>query len=123
MKDNRFAYALMVCLLIIGIVSYVYSSSQKVEIPNRIMFYNIGGNVFFSHKTHSSQDGYGLECHTCHHTWDEKDRSDPANCTTCHPKESETELKRADALHQQCKNCHEEVGNSPVKCAECHIFY
>jgi hypothetical protein len=123
MRRSNFFYLMLGVLLLLGVGSYVYSSGRQPEIPNRIMFYNMGGNVLFSHKTHASEDGYALECHTCHHTWDEKDRSDPPRCTACHPKESETELKRADAMHKQCKGCHEDVGNSPVKCSECHVFY
>jgi hypothetical protein len=123
MERYKFFYFLTAVLILVGIGSYVYSSSKQADIPNRIMFYNMGGNVFFSHKLHASQDGYGLDCHTCHHTWDEKDRSDPPTCTACHPKVSETELKKSDAMHKQCIGCHEDVGNSPVKCRECHVFY
>ncbi len=122
-KNNKYVYVFMVLLFIIGVVSYVYSSMRKPEVPLRIMFYNIGGNVLFTHQNHNSDNGYGISCETCHHTWEKDRRNDPARCTECHPRQSEQELKRADAMHKQCKGCHEEGGSGPVKCAECHVYF
>jgi hypothetical protein len=31
-------------------------------------------------------------------------------------------LKRSDALHQQCIDCHREYGAGPIDCAQCHVM-
>ena len=120
---KKLCYYLMCVLLAIGFLSYVIQAENPPTPPPRIMFSTMGGDVLFGHKTHFSEDGFGIECTDCHHSWEQEEGTMPKSCSECHPKEGEEEIKRADALHQQCKGCHEEGGSGPVECKECHIFF
>lgn len=89
------------------------------------MFQTSGGNVLFSHDVHADKENYGLDCADCHPFWNRDEAERPGSCTGCHKIESPDEmmLKRADALHAQCRGCHEEGGHGPVeKCTGCHAL-
>jgi hypothetical protein len=38
----------------------------------------------------------------------------------CHGPEAD--VSRGDALHGNCKGCHDDSGAGPVECAECHVM-
>ncbi|MCD6294659.1 MAG: cytochrome c3 family protein [Deltaproteobacteria bacterium] len=115
------AYCLAAAFLLIGVVCYVAFAKKAPENPIRIMLKNTGGNVLFDHTEHLSEDGYGIECADCHHNL-ENEGDTPAACSECHDAEGEDAPKLVDALHSQCKGCHEEGGSGPVNCAECHAM-
>ena len=146
-KELKLAYILAVILLVVGVVSYAAAPAKTPDEPVRMMFKVVAGNVLFDHKTHTVETGYGLACIDCHHHRAEDDEEQPfLACGYCHqiPKEGEalpqscvechepdeiedTEMiKRADAFHSQCEECHKDAGIGPVKdeerCTWCHFM-
>jgi hypothetical protein len=77
--------------------------------------------VLFDHKEHASPMGYGFRCEDCHHDI-EGEGEKPSACGECHMPEGEDGLKRADAFHNQCQGCHDELGLGPVDCSGCHVL-
>jgi len=126
-KELKFAYVLAACLLVVGAVSYAAFPEEEPEQPLRMMFKVVAGNVLFDHNTHTSDFGYGVSCGDCHHTLSEDEYADAQSCSECHdPDEGDEEVaKRADALHQQCGNCHEDFDAGPriidEDCNKCHV--
>jgi len=110
------AYGILVVCLLVGVVCYAAFPVTWTEEPVRIMFKSSAGDVLFAHKEHLSDDGYGLECDSCHH----EDADDPGLCSNCH--DEEADVSRSDAFHGQCKGCHEEEQAGPVQCSECHVM-
>lgn len=152
-KDLRLVLGTAIVLLVVGVVCYAYTSSTYTppEQPVRIMFEK-GGRLLFTHKTHTSESGYGISCEDCHHAHYEADLEAMAcgdchqaptgdapfaqACIDCHEDEDTgisvediegTEVMESSAAyHQQCKNCHEEVGSGPGNseddCRFCHTM-
>ena len=120
-NERMIAYCLAAILLVVGVICYTAFAKKAPEQPIRIMLKSTGGNVLFDHKEHFSESGYGLSCGDCHHEL-ENEGDKPSSCGECHGEDSEDAPKRSDALHSQCKDCHEEAGDGPVKCAECHVM-
>ncbi|MBN2061491.1 MAG: cytochrome c3 family protein [Deltaproteobacteria bacterium] len=118
------AYWIAIALFVIGFVCYAAFPDKTPEEPVRIMLTSTAGNVLFDHKTHLSEDGYGIDCVDCHHAWEEDSGERPLACGECHERESEEEdmVKRADAFHNQCLTCHEEDGTAPMDCSLCHVL-
>ncbi len=114
-NEQVLAYALAAILLVVGVVCYAAFPAKTPEEPVRLMFKTTAGKVLFDHKTHSADAGYGVACDDCHHEGDE-----PVACSECH--EPDSEVKRSDAFHSQCKGCHEESGAGPLECSECHVM-
>ena len=122
-KEKMIAYWAAAALLLVGVVSYAVFPEKKPEEPVRIMFKSTAGNVLFDHKEHASEDGYGIECTECHHTWDEGEGEKPLACSECHFKDEDEEApKISDAFHDQCIGCHEDFGGGPVECSQCHVL-
>lgn len=139
-KQLRLAYGLAAVLLLVGIVSYAAFPAKEPESPVRRMFMSAAGNVLFDHKTHTDIAGYGLSCMDCHHHPEEdadlracgdchrlpeKDEAVPQACTDCHdPDEIEgyEMMKRSDAFHSQCIECHKEADAGPQDCGMCHFM-
>jgi hypothetical protein len=113
--EQAFAFALAAILLVVGVVCYAGFSQETPEEPVRIMFKTTAGKVLFDHKTHAADAGYGVACDDCHHEGDE-----PVSCTECHG--SDTDVTLSDAIHGNCKGCHEENEAGPVECAACHVM-
>ena len=118
-KEKIVAYWLAGILLVVGVVCYAAFPQKRPEQPIRIMLENTAGNVLLDHKKHASEDGYGIECKSCHHDLEEEGAK-AGPCGECH--DAESEVKRSDAFHKQCKGCHEEDGTAPVKCEGCHVL-
>lgn len=145
-KHRMVVYGVAIHLFIIAVVCYAAFPVQDPEEPVRIMYQTNAGKVLFDHKTHTSVPGYGLDCADCHHTHPEGEDFEPIACNMCHPPRaknteppescldchdlSEIEapeiMKRSDALHQQCAQCHEEFGAGPryvsEDCSKCHVL-
>ena len=121
-KNERIvAYITAIVLFIVGVVCYAAFPNKAPEEPVRIMLKSIAGNILFSHKGHTSEDGYGIACDDCHHLF-EDDGAKPSACGECHEVDSDEEdlPKRSDAFHMQCIGCHDDEGSAPTKCAGCH---
>lgn len=116
------AYCFAVILFIVGMICYAAFPQKAPEEPVRIMLKSMAGNILFSHKAHTSEDGYGIACDDCHHLF-EDDGTRPSACGECHDVDSEEEepLKRSEAFHVQCISCHEDTGTAPTECAACHV--
>ena len=115
-RDLKVAIVIMVVSLITGIICYASFTPPKSDNPVRIMFQNKGGKVLFTHSVHAGE--YTSDCLDCHHNLEDDEVYD---CSDCHdPSGDEGLLSRADAMHDQCKGCHEEAGAGPVDCNSCH---
>jgi hypothetical protein len=75
--------------------------------------------VTFPHEEHAEKFG----CQTCHHTV--KEGAKPVSCFECHgknpdiPDPSMSSTKK-NPFHIRCRGCHQEKGEGPTKCSECH---
>jgi Zn finger protein HypA/HybF involved in hydrogenase expression len=116
--EQSLALALAAILLVVGIVCYAAFAQKAPEEPVRLMFKTTAGKVLFDHKTHVSDDGYAIACDDCHH--EEQDETMSCSGEWCHGPDSDP--KRGDALHMNCKGCHEDMGAGPVECAACHVL-
>jgi hypothetical protein len=117
--EQTVAFALAAILLVVGVVCYAAFPQEEPEEPVRLMFKSTAGKILFDHKTHTADAGYGIACDDCHHE-EQEDGSSSCNGEDCHGPESDP--KRGDALHSNCKGCHEDSGAGPVECAACHIM-
>jgi len=123
-KELKLVYGVTVCLLALAVVSYAAFPVKPPKRPLRVAFQNVAGKVMFDHGRHLAEAGHGLACGECHHTL-APDKYDQAGaCTECHSVEEGDDqmLKRSDALHKQCIDCHREYGAGPVDCAQCHVM-
>ncbi len=137
-KELKLAYVLAVALLAVGVVCYSVPAKAP-ERPLRMMYHTVAGRVLFNHQMHLDASGYAVSCRDCHHH--PEDGSETRACGSCH-KEPEAGkiaatgcydcheaedlkgtkvVKRADAFHAQCINCHKNFGSGPVECSQCHI--
>ena len=112
--EQSLAFGLAAILLVVGVVCYAAFPQQTPEEPVRLMFKTNAGKVLFDHKTHTDD----AECDDCHH--EEQDESQSCSGEDCHGPDSDP--KRGDALHTNCKGCHEDSGAGPVECAACHVM-
>ena len=63
-------------------------------------------------------------CGDCH-LFTEKEDTLPESCAECHEAdeiEDSEVIKRVDAFHSQCINCHKENEAGPEECASCHVM-
>ena len=65
------------------------------------------GDVTFDHDLHK-----GMGCKNCHH-------AGMKGCKECH--DGDKAMSAKDAFHQNCKGCHQEKGQGPTGCKECHV--
>jgi len=143
-KHRLIVYGVAAQLLLIAIICYAAFPVKAPEQPIRLMYQTNAGKVLFDHKTHTSADGYALDCYDCHHhppgdqealiacsechLQDPKKGEIPPKCLDCHDA-SEIEDSEypnlSDAFHQQCIQCHEQFGAGPQggseNCSKCHI--
>jgi Class III cytochrome C family len=144
-KHRLIVFGVAVHLLLIAIVCYAAFPVKAPEKPIRLMYATNAGKVLFDHQTHSSVNGYALDCYDCHHhPPDDKDAL--TACDKCHPAElkqgtvpdsclechdaSDIEdaeyPKLSDAFHQQCIQCHVQFGagpgEGPDNCSKCHVL-
>ena len=144
-KELQLAYGLAIVLLVVGVASYAFTalSPKVLDEPVRIMYSSVAGDVLYGHKTHVAPDtGYGISCADCHHHPADDEEASLRACGDCHQETSEeaplpesclechdadeiedTEMvKKGDAFHAQCIQCHKEVGGGPTECSQCHIL-
>ncbi len=117
-------YRVAIVLILIGLGGYLWPSSAK-DMPTKILFDNKGGDVMFSHLTHTVD--YSIACKDCHH--EGGDQSNVLSCGVCHPAsytpEFRTEHQKWFPEKWQCLRCHHEEdrntpGNEYQNCMECH---
>jgi hypothetical protein len=142
-KELRAAYIMAAVLLIVGVASYAALFAREPEKdPVRLMFKTDAGKVLFQHQLHTQASGYGVSCNDCHHH-PEDDEAALRACGDCHGKDEkmteatlktctechETDeiqdtkmVKRADAFHTQCIECHKDFEKGPVECSDCHVM-
>ena len=148
-KELKLAYILAAIMLVVGVVSYGAVPAKTPDVPVRIMFKVVAGNVLFDHNTHTVETGYGLSCRDCHHHPEEEDDEEeqafracgdchqlpkkgettPQFCSECHEPEDIEDVeitKKSDAFHSQCEECHKDVGIGPIeddaRCTWCHFM-
>lgn len=141
-KHLQIAYSVAIIFFVIGAFSYAAFSAKKPDQPVRHVFKGLAGKVLFDHKTHASETGYGVACKDCHHHPADKDSANlscrkchmseanngnaqPELCKDCHdPSEYEgfEMMKKTDALHSQCIECHKQIGAGPLECSACHAM-
>ena len=143
MKDRKRVYIIAGALLVVGAICYAAFPIKQPEQPIRLMFQAVSGNVLFHHKTHASQEGYGIDCFECHHH-SGADETEIRSCKYCHPISQETDtapqacldchdqseiknsltISSGDAFHMQCAGCHEDYGQGPKEqeCSSCHVL-
>jgi hypothetical protein len=143
---------LMLASAIVGIAIFfvaagIYAGATAPEVipmENKAYDKHTKGIVQFSHKKHFMD--YKLGCGECHHDADNKPLADlkegdeVKGCIECHnkpgekpkgkgaPKLSKKEeiLYHAEALHDNCRGCHNEYNKknntkaAPTTCAKCH---
>jgi len=140
-QKMKVVFGLMVYLLVVGVLCYAAFPVSAPEEPMRIMFKVTAGKVLFDHYSHTSETADGLSCMDCHHCPENNDTALIA-CGECHyPEEhsmqapgvwsdclesSEIEdkqiMKRSDAFHAQCIECHQAFEAGPIACEACHIM-
>lgn len=116
----RKAVLLVAGLFLVGVVATaadIPAGKETIKFEAKI------GNVTFGHKAHVD---YGAKCEDCHHPV--KDAEAKFLCSDCHDaKETKGNvLKLADAVHKNCKGCHEKTvaagKKAPSKdCKACHV--
>jgi hypothetical protein len=145
-KHRMIMYGVAIQLLLIAIVCYAAFPIETPQEPIRLMYHTNAGKVLFDHQTHASVKGYALECSDCHHSHGGEE-IEPVSCGLCHATESENKtfpqfcfdchgdaseienpdtMKRSDAFHKQCIQCHEQYGagpqSGPTYCSKCHVL-
>ena len=143
-RELQIAYCLIIVLFFVGVISYAAFPPKTPEQPIRMMYKSVAGKALFDHKTHYAESGYGLACTECHHHPEEPDDPEeailkcgychqtlekgqnwPKTCLDCHEAEDLEEsevMKKPDAFHAQCINCHKEAGSGPEECNSCHVL-
>ena len=85
---------------------------KSMKAPETVVFETDAGKVLFSHKDHSSTDGYDLGCDTCHHQYSaESPDTLSMNCRQCHYNTKYMNICENADTHTRC------IGKS---CVECH---
>lgn len=145
-KHRLIIYGVAIQLLLVAIVCYAAFPVPTPEEPIRIMYQTNAGKVLFDHQAHAGVKGYALACVDCHHLHEGEEiapvacglchppKSEgstfPESCFDCHEDKSEIEkpdtMKRSDAFHKQCIECHKEYGAGPgpgsENCSKCHVL-
>jgi len=91
--------------------------------PEKVKFDTEVGPVEFDHSIHASEDGFGLECDSCHHGYNPENKEGFAfNCRRCHYNTKYNDLCKGDDMHVlcigiSCINCHSDGAEN---CEMCH---
>lgn len=95
---------------------------KHIEQPQKVEFKADAGLVVFDHFSHSSADGYDLECKTCHHGFKPESKNFPMNCRRCHYNKKYESLCKNEETHIRCigKNCVDCHEDGKEDCAICH---
>jgi hypothetical protein len=143
-RELQIAYSLIIVLFFVGVISYAAFPAKTPDQPIRMMYKSVAGKALFDHKTHFADSGYAIACNECHHHPAEPDdpaeallkcgychqtlekgKNWPDSCLDCHEAdelEDSKMMKKSDAIHAQCIECHKEAGSGPEECNSCHVL-
>lgn len=140
-KKMKVVYGLIGYFLVVGVLCYAAFPVSQPEEPVRIMYKVTAGKVLFDHFSHTADAAYGLSCWDCHHHPYDDDSAliacgechaatedgsqPPEKCSECHDVEDIEDtpvMKRADAFHAGCIECHQDFEAGPIECASCHVM-
>ena len=79
--------------------------------------------VRFAHKRHAA---LADNCSQCHHLKPKEEEAlETTRCSACHQEAFDEEhperIGLKAAYHQQCMDCHKDMGKGPVDCKGCHL--
>ena len=114
--------AVLLTVLAIVLVSAAFIVTAYGDVPAEMTIdgaMNKKPPVVFPHGEHAED----IECTVCHHKASGKD--DAKSCFECHGKDPNANdpsvsSSKVNPFHIRCKGCHEERGEGPTKCGECH---
>lgn len=118
--DRRIAVVLVLIGLFVG-MSAVLAAAHE-DMPEVIVIdkaQNKKAPVTFPHEEHAEKFG----CQACHHI--ETADVEPESCFNCHGKDPDipdpsVSGSKENPFHILCRGCHQEKGEGPTKCGECH---
>ncbi|MDY6849811.1 MAG: cytochrome c3 family protein [Geoalkalibacter sp.] len=86
-------------------------TEEVLSVPEEFIFEGRLGRVHFDHRQHIEWVG---SCDLCHHIGGHQ------NCENCHDGSDPAIPRNNNALHMQCKGCHNQEGLD-TGCHTCHI--
>jgi hypothetical protein len=103
----------------IGVLAVAHGATPDVVVINKAQAKK--PPVTFPHAKHVKEEG--IKCQVCHHTT-EGDAT-PESCFNCHGKDPKipdpaSASSKNNPFHIRCKGCHQERGEGPTKCTQCH---
>ena len=118
--NRKIVVVLALLALIVGMTAVLASAHGNM--PDVIVIDKAQAKkppVTFPHEQH----GETFKCQTCHHI--ETADAEPESCFNCHGKDPNipdpsVASAKENPFHIRCKGCHQEKGEGPTKCAECH---
>jgi len=118
--DRKFAVALVLLAMVVGMTAVLASAHENM--PEVIVINKAQAKkapVTFPHEEHSED----IKCQTCHHI--ETADVEPESCFNCHGKDPNipdpsSGSAKDNPFHILCKGCHQERGEGPTKCGDCH---
>lgn len=115
--------------LLIGItlaINTAWSQEEMTVVDNSVFDNPQRTPSVFVHDEHNETAGID-DCAACHHVYEdgelmEDESSEDQSCSDCHDLTGSDGQPSLDkAFHTNCKGCHQEQGNGPILCGECHI--
>ena len=107
-------------MLMAVVMAAVFSASLIVaaDAPEKVTIKDVQKSksaVAFPHKSHADRI---KNCAECHH----KDAAGKEQkCSGCHKAKMEKEKESfKEAMHTNCKGCHQKGKKGPTKCDDCH---
>lgn len=122
------AIMIMVTLVVLMCIQGADAQDDMTRVHDTAFENHRRPSVAFEHDTHNETAGIG-ECGACHHVYSDDDKpqlvedesSEEQECSVCHLIENQRPpLNLMRAFHLRCKGCHQEQGQGPVICNDCH---
>jgi hypothetical protein len=118
----RYIKLLLIVLLFAAFIPLAHSQEDSYILNHKTIGEHQRPLVVFNHKLHAENK---FDCIRCHHDFDaylNNRGGEGQTCDSCHKKEADDDQPSLkDALHSQCKGCHENMKSGPVTCGECHV--
>lgn len=116
----------IVCLYLAG-AAVVLAEEAQTGFPSLEFLQPLTRPVaVFDHDVHNEAHEL-TDCSLCHHLYEEGElvegeSSEDKPCSECHAlsKTPENDVPLRKAFHLQCRECHDEKGQGPRLCGECH---
>jgi len=118
--NRKFAVVFVLAALVMGMTAILAAAHE--DMPEVIVIDKAQAKkapVTFPHEEH----GEKFECKTCHHI--ETADVEPESCFNCHGKDPDipdpsVSSTKENPFHILCRGCHQEKGEGPTRCGECH---